>query len=313
MNNQDKNLLADCGTSSLQRPQFSPGQLLDDDDLNAGVTYTRDLTRLLFRSMFGCGVICGLQVKPEWACQRRRWSITVTKGLALDCLGNPIELPADVTFEYNPDCDPLPPALWVTICYSEKCCRPKDVTCSQDDDAQPKPTRVRSGYEIKLALTLPNCACHCSTGDDTPSPTRNAGCCGQTQQTERPMAAPVMEEASTTTSMDVCPCYKPHFDGECECGCNCYCVIIGKIIVPTADASGRPIPDADQKPTADAKMVRRIRPILNGYVDCGSLRFVRKAATRRTQANRPYVEEDHGPDAAEERAPEREYPPNPGA
>jgi hypothetical protein len=44
---------------SLIRPTYSPGLLLEDDDLTAGVSYTRGLTQLLFRSLFGCGVICG--------------------------------------------------------------------------------------------------------------------------------------------------------------------------------------------------------------------------------------------------------------
>lgn len=296
MTNQDKKVPTTCGLSSLQRPQFSPGQLLDDDDLNAGVTYTREFTRLLFRSLFGCGVICGLQVKPQWICDKTKWSITVTKGLALDCMGNPIEVPADTTMNYGPDCQALPPSLWVTACYIEKCCRPKDVTCSQDDDAQPKPTRVRSGYEIRLYDTFPKCACHCPTKDDTATPSTANGCCGQTQEAPTPAVAPTTQPLPTP-AVSICDCFKPHFEGDCECGCNCSCVILGKITVPDTMPDGKTkIAPENQVPTWDASLVRRIRPILNGYVDCGSLRFVDPNAPVRTPiVQRPGDDQEKDP------------------
>ena len=53
------------GSSTLVRPRFSPGLLLRDDDLKVGVDYTRELSRLMFRSLFGCGVICGLKVEAS--------------------------------------------------------------------------------------------------------------------------------------------------------------------------------------------------------------------------------------------------------
>jgi hypothetical protein len=279
-NNQYKKLPTACGTSSLERPQFNPGQLLDDDDLNAGVNYTRELTRLLFRSLFGCGVICGLKVSWDWACQKTQITITVTKGLALDCLGNLIELPKDVTMTFDPDCKPLPPAVWVTVCYVEKCCRPKDVTCSQNDDSQPKPTRVRSGWEVKVYTKLPKCACHCVTTDDTPPPQTATPCGGQTQPAPAGQTPPagLMETTLTGTQqpppVTVCECYRPHFEGECDCGCNCSCVIVGKINIPAPT-------DQQTKPDPDTSMVRRIRPLLNGYIDCGSIALVDRNRSRR--------------------------------
>jgi len=263
MNNQDKKIPTTCGLSTLQRPYYNTGQLLDDDDLNAGVTYTQDLTRLLFRSLFGCGVICGLQVSAQWACGKTKWSITVTKGLALDCQGNPIELPADATMQYGSECQELPPALWVVICYIQKCCRPKDVTCSQDDSAQPKPTRVRAGYEIRLYESLPKCACHCPTDYDIPAPPPNEECCEDAPQPAGETGTSPSRTDSTSADT-ICPCFRSHFKGDCECGCNCECVILARIAVK------------EEAPTPDTTMVRRIRPLLNGYVDCGSLSFTEK-------------------------------------
>jgi hypothetical protein len=289
MNNQDKKVPTQCGLSTLQRPYYSPGQLLDDDDLNTGVTFTWDLTRTLFRSLFGCGVICGLQVTPSWTCGKTKWSITVSKGLALDCMGDPIELPVDATMTYGPDCQNLPPALWVTICYIEKCCRPKDVTCSQSDDPQSKPTRVRAGYEIRLYDTLPKCACHCPTQDDNPAPPAPGHeCCDDAPQPAGTAAGQDPQADSTTPT--ICDCFKSHFEGDCECGCNCKCVVLGKITVPTKDDKGANIDPANQVPTTDTSMVRRIRPLLNGYIDCGSLKLVdlkrqrKRASTRERKA-----------------------------
>ena len=51
--------------------------LLEDEDLNAGVSYTRDLTRILFKSLFGCGVICGLVVGAKRTCNGGKLEITV--------------------------------------------------------------------------------------------------------------------------------------------------------------------------------------------------------------------------------------------
>ena len=61
-----------AGTSILMSPRFSPGLLLRDDDLNQGVDYTRDLSRLLFRTLLGCGVVCGLKVTSEFKCEQAR-------------------------------------------------------------------------------------------------------------------------------------------------------------------------------------------------------------------------------------------------
>lgn len=266
MNTQDKTLSKKCGTSSLLPPEFSPGQLLEDDDLNAGVTYTRDLSKLLFRSLFGCGVICGLKVTGAQACPGKL-EITVAKGLALDCLGNPIELQKDVVIEYAPECADLQYPVWVVVCYKESCCRPKDVSCSQDDNAAPRPTRVQSGYEVRLCATLPCCACRCPGSDDKPAPPPTDGCCDDTPP-PAPASASIQNTALTSDGC-ICPCYLPHFNGECECGCNCCCVVVGKVTgLPTTDSKGNSIPMADRSATVDCTMVRRIRPMLNGYFQC---------------------------------------------
>lgn len=263
MTAQDKTLSTTSGSSSLLRAQFSPGLLLEDDDLNTCVTYTRDLSRLLFRSLFGCGVICGLKVSGRQVCAAK-WEFTVSKGLALDCFGNPIELPNNVTLDYAPECGDFQSPVWLAVCYSEKCCRPKDVACSQDDDSTPQPTRIRSGYEVRLYSSLPKCSCHCPTRDDKPVKQPTGECCEDTQD---PTVA--AESVDTDSRSEICPCYRPHFNGDCACGCNCCCVLVGKVTgIPTVDQRGNAIPMNDRQADVDDTMVRRIRPILNGYYLC---------------------------------------------
>ncbi|MER9247609.1 hypothetical protein [Mesorhizobium sp. M0590] len=159
-----KELLLVKGTSSLARPTYSPGQLLEDEDLTAAVDYTRDLTRLLFRSLFGCGVICGLQVKGGPTCKGQKLSVQITHGLGLDCGGNPIEVPKDLTLEFDPGCDPFPTSVWVVACHTCQPCRSRETACSHDDDATCVKTRRQDGYKIKLypgSAVPPPGVCYC--------------------------------------------------------------------------------------------------------------------------------------------------------
>src|SRR6185503_11694 len=157
--------LPSIGLATLVRPRFSPGLLLEDEDLTAGVDYTRELNRLLFRSLFGCGVICGLTVEAKPMCHGRQLQIVIEPGLALDCMGDPIHVTGRQTVTYDPQCDPFPASIWVTACYLEKCCRPRDVSCGCDDSGQDSTqverTRIRDGFEIKLYSQQPGCACSC--------------------------------------------------------------------------------------------------------------------------------------------------------
>ena len=82
----------------LERPRYSPGLILEDSDLTSAVDYTQALSRLLFRNLFGCGVICGLTVKIDTDCGL---NVTVSPGLALDGCGDPLQLPGPVTIAYD--------------------------------------------------------------------------------------------------------------------------------------------------------------------------------------------------------------------
>jgi hypothetical protein len=262
------------GLGQLVRPRYSPGLLLEDEDLTSGVDYTRELTRLMFRSLFGCGVICGLTVKGTTACDGNAADITVDCGLALDCMGNPIQVTSKQTFHYEPPkCEALPRELWVTICYVEMPCRPRDVSCSCDglgDDARVEKTRLRDGFEIYVSAEQPACAC-CCIKPKAPPKTDDQKCCpdpaAAVETTTDPKPADpkadpkLLEKPSEQDDVyaETHACFEDHVTGVCACECGCNCIVIAKLNVSGAGAAteiSKPAPG----------IVRHIRPVLVGQM-----------------------------------------------
>jgi len=261
------------GRATLERPIYKAGLLLEDDDLTSAVNYTRNMVRLLFRSLFGCGVICGLDVTAELVCNNSQIRVSIAKGVALDCAGNPIEVPNGFTITYDPDCDPLPDELWVVACYCEECCRPRDTSCAPDDSGTPVKTRIMDGYEVRLYDKRPKCVCSCEPPDTTKKSLSE--CCDDEDTTKEPESAAAAAQVFAAAPMnemtgeievpprlpDECQCYEDHVAGKCDCDCGCACVLIGHVSVTK---------DSEKQPTIawDGKWVRRIRPVLLGYYKC---------------------------------------------
>ncbi len=212
------------GKSSLIRPSFSPGLLLQDDDLTQVVDYARDMTRLLFRSMLGCGVLCGFEVKGAID-ECGNLKIDIDQGVALDCRGDILELPAKQAIEIDPECcTELPSPIWVVIGHQNQPCAPRDVTCSpQENESGSTYTRIREGYEIRVLASAPDGACGCKGG------------------------------ASDENGSD--PCYESHYKGVCACSCDCDAVVLAKISFEN-NADGNPVV------TVDHSARRFIRPQL---------------------------------------------------
>lgn len=80
-----------CRLACLERPNFFAGQLLNDTDLTALVTWSRDKQRLA-RHRHGWGVVCGLAVRAD---PKQPGRLIVGPGYAIDCCGNDIVLCAD--------------------------------------------------------------------------------------------------------------------------------------------------------------------------------------------------------------------------
>ena len=246
---------------SLERPLYSPGLLLEDEDLNSGVAYTRRLTQMLFNALFGCGVICGLRVKGTPGCNGQRLEVTVERGLALDCMGNPIEVPTAQTLTYDLDCKDPPEAVWVVACYVEKACGPREVSCGHDESSGREMTRTRQGFEIKLYGERPDDACGCKkTRLETPDP--DGRCCppSGTNADIRPSSTADAAAGATNSETVEEDCYKDHVDGVCSCCCGCDCVIIGRLVVENRENFGTAVITA----AYPDPYVRYIKPVLLG-------------------------------------------------
>jgi hypothetical protein len=191
------------GTSGLMRPRFAPGQLLRDDDLTQGVNYTRELSRLLFKTLLGCGVMCGLIVKWKYQCDKL--NILIADGVALDCHGDPIQVPAPqtVTIDFHCTGQEVPPFLYILLRGCGKCCAPRDAVCgSGDGDGTSQCTREVDGFEIRVVGERPKCVCGCPEPNDDESHLLRTHC----------------------RCADPSPdwCYGAHYQGLCGCNCaNC--------------------------------------------------------------------------------------------
>ena len=141
-------------SGTLERPRYSPGLILEDSDLTAAVDYTRDLNRLMFRSLFGCGVVCGLIATADEKCGL---TITVQSGLAIAPCGDPINVSRPVTIVID---KPNQADYWILLRNKQRTCENRAVMCDDDDDDAPdQPTRIKDCAEISIVCDFPKCAC----------------------------------------------------------------------------------------------------------------------------------------------------------
>jgi hypothetical protein len=232
MNKTNLTIATKDGVSKLTKPKFGPGMLLRAEDLDLLKDYTTELSRLMFRSLFGCGVVCGLVVKVYEDCGMV--IVEVGSGLAIACSGYPIYVPKDVTFPLHDDCDDVTvdEEVWVMLCSKEKCCGPRTSMCASDEDDSPTEcTREKDWWEIKVVSGPPDCVCSCIEPEvkDQPNP----------QQTGQTLIVRQTSSLSTTGNEIDCwcadptsDCYKDHYNGVCGChcgdcsDCECKCVLL---------------------------------------------------------------------------------------
>jgi hypothetical protein len=230
-------LLTAEGRGSLVRPRFTPGLLLLDEDLTAGVDYTRELSRLLFRNLFGCGVICGLTVTSQEA-TGRCLTVAVDCGLALDCIGDPVQVRQPQSVTIMATCDKtLPSAVWVALRRREHDCMPRELACPPEAGGQSSAkTRTIDCYEIAVLDHRPAKACGCpeappptdttptvAGGQATPTPPSTvAGRANAAPARARATAAAAATQPTDTATSGpaaAADCYKDHRDGVCACDC----------------------------------------------------------------------------------------------
>jgi hypothetical protein len=263
------------GLASLVRPHFTAGLLLQDDDLTSGVTYTRALSRLMFRTLFGCGVLCGLKVKEPEPNKCGDLTLLVEKGLALDCSGDPVEVPNDQSVTLTCATD-IGTKLWVALRRYEKCCAPRTAICSEDAEPPSVCTRERDGFEIQVFGERP-CSCGCARLED-PDPAaaaaapaapaaatapkktatkkkaaaKTASVAGQAAETDEPL--PDDADCQCNHRHAEGACYHDFYDGKCPCEC-CECEWI---LLAVAE---RPNTNTDTW-TVNHSVRRFVRPVL---------------------------------------------------
>jgi hypothetical protein len=256
------------GTSTLVRPKFGPGMLLQHEDLGALNDYTRELSRLMFRSLFGCGVICGLVVNAD-VDNCNKVFVTVGAGLALDCSGDPVYVPKDQRFVLDENCFPdLPDKLWVVLCGTTKNCAPRTSMCTDDDDKSTSVcTRERDMFEIRVVSARPTCAC---------------GCAEPSTATGDPTYIAPKGSAEQQGSNDPCLCADPtldchadHYAGKCGCSCGdgsdcgCECILLARLEKSV---------NSEKPWTVDHGVRRFIRPVLMRDPQVEMEELVRKEA-----------------------------------
>jgi hypothetical protein len=249
------------GRGSLVRPRFTPGLLLLDEDLTAGVDYTRELSRLLFRNLFGCGVICGLTVTGQEA-TGRCLTVAVNCGLALDCIGDPVQVRQPQSLTIMATCDKtLPSAVWVALRRRAHDCMPRELACPPEAGGQSSAkTRTIDGYEIAVLDHRPAEACGCPGQPAPPAPPTVSS--GQSAPARgRARAAATQPTDATPGNPATEPdCYKDHRDGVCACDCcaGSEWVLLAKLTPPAA----RSATTETVSWNSDYSVRRFIRPML---------------------------------------------------
>lgn len=105
--------------------QFNDGMLVTAEDLSAAMRYPLSVIQVLLKAYFGCGIVCGLDLKnpregeaaategergPTGAFVNKappecdpNFVLTVEKGVALGCDGYPIEICGPLKLDLTPD------------------------------------------------------------------------------------------------------------------------------------------------------------------------------------------------------------------
>jgi hypothetical protein len=195
----------------LEQPRYWPGLTLQDSDLTSAVDYTRDLSRLLVRNLFGCGVVCGLTVTAKDHCGLK---VEVSPGLALDGCGDPVQLTKPLTFSWNEhETEKLIKGgpFWLVLCGKEKYCAPRSLVCEADEfDAISRNTRARAVAEVSVIFEKPECSCMAVIADTATAQTVGA-----------PDKIIETTKAYPFDCAEDCGC-----GSACDCGC---CVVLAEI------------------------------------------------------------------------------------
>jgi len=125
----------------FERPRFFTGKLLTADDLTQEQDYFRGKSRLHNRLLHGWGIVSGLNVTIDAGA-----TVVVTPGLAIDCAGNELVLPAPEQITLSGQKG----RHYVTIRYQEVL-----VGQQPSQQGQAEYSRVTEAVRVELAGTNP--------------------------------------------------------------------------------------------------------------------------------------------------------------
>src|SRR5215467_458854 len=153
----------ECEISAFTRNHYFTGKLLVERDFRQEQAYYVDKLRLHEQRLHGWGVVCGLKVKQHEnpACRDR--FVCIEPGLAIDCCGHDIYVPAEDCVDLTQlDAikalakanDQQPHTLEICIRYKE--CPTEPIPVLYDDcgcdDTQCAPNRILESYEIDVTV-----------------------------------------------------------------------------------------------------------------------------------------------------------------
>jgi hypothetical protein len=161
--------------TTIESVKFRDGMVVTADDLDAAMRYPASLLRTVLRSYFGCGVVCGLDLRVKQAPGKEpNWVVCVERGVAIDCEGYPVELCAPVELDLSPDacdCDPPPEEVCIAVRRITSDEAPQDA-CSCDVDGPQFDCRRTRDHVLVKAFNkvdfddLPGTVCRRPEGDE---------------------------------------------------------------------------------------------------------------------------------------------------
>ncbi len=176
--------------TTIEAVKFRDGMIVTADDLDAAMRYPTSLLRTVFRAYFGCGVVCGLTLRPKQT-GGGGWMLCIDRGVAIDGHGYPIELCAPVELDLSPEacaCEPPPAKVCIAVRRVTSDEAPRDACTCGLDEPPCDCRRVRDHVLVK-AFTEPELdalgdrVCRRTAGDKTPVCTALTACsacaCGE--------------------------------------------------------------------------------------------------------------------------------------
>ncbi len=266
---------------SSEAVNFKNGMIVTAEDLKAAMLYSVQLMQATNRAVYGCGVICGFEIRPDpGLCGKteeieicvdgtdqklplhRSFRVEVGKGTAMDCSGLPIELCKPMLVDLSPDTCGCDPKVGGCVCIMIRRFQAPEAPrgdCCGTADGPLDCSRLQDHVEIKgfPSDQLPDHYC----GRDLEIDDKTCACVPKRRDPdcENPPDSTLPPPRETRDKPDKCTCLK-------ECG-ECCCCGDGWVLLACVHVTSHGIvrwQDEDDKNWYDNDHVRKrkyIKPI----------------------------------------------------